>query len=72
MSYHFAGQEFRTLAEFQRTYPIYRNYTDLLKSGVDSVMAMEKAIKERNDNWKASSLKQARANNTFKFTRKKA
>lgn len=71
MSYSFEGQTFSTLADFQRAFPVYRTYTDLIKKGVSTVIEMEKEIKQRQDNWKAASLRQVRANNTFSFSKKR-
>lgn len=72
MSYFFNGEEFATLADFQRNYPAYRTYTDLIKAGVSTVTDMEKAIRERKENWRKSAKRQAQINNAnYSFSTKR-
>jgi len=40
--YLFEGQEFTTLADWQRAYPLYSRFVDDLRNGADTVMEMEK------------------------------
>lgn len=41
MSYRFEGQDFATLAAWQKAYPLYRSFVDDLKTGADTVQEME-------------------------------
>lgn len=70
MSYVYEGQTFETLAAFQRAYPIYRAYTDLIKAGVNNRMDMEKAIAEKLGRARAVSIGAARRGPAYTISRK--
>jgi hypothetical protein len=64
MSYQYEGQTFETLAAFQRAFPIYRAYTDLIKAGVNNRIDLERAIAVRHGNARKVSIGAARRQNT--------
>lgn len=43
----FEGQNFETLADWQRAYPLYARFTADLRAGADTVMEMEKRRAQR-------------------------
>lgn len=57
MTYTFEGKQYVTLADWLREYPIYKHYTDLLKSGVRTVEGMTKEIYKRRENSRKAALK---------------
>lgn len=64
MSYVYEGQTFETLAAFQRAFPIYRAYTDLIKAGVNNRIDLERAIALRLQKARAVAIGAARRQNT--------
>ena len=70
MAIEFQGETFPTVAAFQRAFPAYRTYADLVREGATTVEKIEAAIHERHKKARMASLKGARRGPAFKITSK--